>query len=217
MRPSDVGERARHRARRRAHPAHRPAGRGQRLGLPAHAAELQRAGQRGCAPKARRQRRRSAPRPTASAPRSCSAGAPRDAQRVRGEGDAQAAEIYARTYSRNPEFYSFYRSLQAYRNSLGSDQDVHRALARRRVLPLPQPPDSPSADRRRALALCSGRICWRRCALYLVLEGIMPFLNPQAMRRALRGFARSSDSNCGSPASPACWPGALLFCIAVRA
>jgi membrane protease subunit HflC len=50
--------------------------------------------------------------------------AARDAQRVRGDGDAQATEIYARTFSRNPEFYSFYRSLQAYKNSLGRETDV---------------------------------------------------------------------------------------------
>lgn len=48
----------------------------------------------------------------------------REAQIIRGEGDARSAEIYARAYSRNPEFYSFYRSLQAYRTSLGTDSDV---------------------------------------------------------------------------------------------
>lgn len=52
------------------------------------------------------------------------ANAQRDAQRVRGEGDQAAAEIYARAYSRAPEFYDFYRSLQAYRNSLARDGDV---------------------------------------------------------------------------------------------
>ena len=52
------------------------------------------------------------------------AAAQRDAQRIRGEGDQQAADIYARTYNRNPEFYKFYRSLQAYRSSLGRDQDI---------------------------------------------------------------------------------------------
>ena len=49
----------------------------------------------------------------------------------------QATDIYARTYGRNPEFYTFYRSLQAYRNSLGREQDVLVHLAGRRVLPLP--------------------------------------------------------------------------------
>lgn len=50
--------------------------------------------------------------------------AARDAQRLRGEGDAQAAAIYAKAYGRNPEFAAFYRSLQAYRNSLGREGDV---------------------------------------------------------------------------------------------
>lgn len=50
--------------------------------------------------------------------------ATRDAQRIKGEGDAKAAEIYAAAYSRNPEFYAFYRSLEAYRNSLKNKADV---------------------------------------------------------------------------------------------
>src|SRR6266481_334882 len=52
------------------------------------------------------------------------ADAERDALRVRGEGDAIAAQTYARAYSKNPEFYAFYRSLQAYERSLGKDGDL---------------------------------------------------------------------------------------------
>nr|WP_171165946.1 protease modulator HflC [Usitatibacter palustris] len=48
----------------------------------------------------------------------------RDAQRIKGEGDAQAARIYAEAFGKNPEFYSFYRSLEAYRASLRSKSDV---------------------------------------------------------------------------------------------
>ena len=48
----------------------------------------------------------------------------RDAQRIKGEGDGRAGEIYASAYSRNPEFYAFYRSLDAYRNSFKSKSDV---------------------------------------------------------------------------------------------
>ena len=48
----------------------------------------------------------------------------RDAQRVKGEGDAQASRIYADAFQRNPEFYSFYRSMEAYRSSLRSKSDV---------------------------------------------------------------------------------------------
>jgi membrane protease subunit HflC len=47
-----------------------------------------------------------------------------NAQRIRGEGESAAAAIYAAAYNRNPEFYSFYRSLQAYRTSLGNERDV---------------------------------------------------------------------------------------------
>lgn len=48
----------------------------------------------------------------------------RDAEVIRGEGDAKAAAIYARAYQRYPEFYSFHRSMQAYRNSIGKPSDV---------------------------------------------------------------------------------------------
>jgi len=48
----------------------------------------------------------------------------REAQRVKGEGDAQAARIYAEAFQRNPEFFSFYRSMEAYRQSLRNKSDV---------------------------------------------------------------------------------------------
>ncbi len=52
------------------------------------------------------------------------ANAYRDAQRVKGEGDAKASAIYAAAYDKNPEFYAFYRSMQAYRDSFKSKSDV---------------------------------------------------------------------------------------------
>jgi len=48
----------------------------------------------------------------------------RESEITRGEGDAKSAEIYARAYSKNPDFYSFHRSLQAYRESIGTESDV---------------------------------------------------------------------------------------------
>jgi membrane protease subunit HflC len=48
----------------------------------------------------------------------------REAQQLKGEGDASAAEIYAKAYGKNPEFYAFYRSLDAYRNSFKDKSDV---------------------------------------------------------------------------------------------
>jgi membrane protease subunit HflC len=52
------------------------------------------------------------------------ANAERDAQQVRGEGDAVASQTYARAYGKDPEFYAFWRSMQAYDRSLGKDGDL---------------------------------------------------------------------------------------------
>jgi modulator of FtsH protease HflC len=48
----------------------------------------------------------------------------RDSQKLRGEGDALAAEIYASAYNKDPEFYAFYRSIDAYRRSVGKSGDI---------------------------------------------------------------------------------------------
>ncbi len=48
----------------------------------------------------------------------------RDAEQLRGDGDAKAAEIYARAYNQDPEFYAFYRSLNAYKTSFKDRSDV---------------------------------------------------------------------------------------------
>ena len=48
----------------------------------------------------------------------------RDAQRVKGEGDAKATATYARAYEQNAEFYAFYRSLEAYKASFRNRSDV---------------------------------------------------------------------------------------------
>lgn len=48
----------------------------------------------------------------------------RESEEARGDGDAQAAAIYSKAYSQDQEFYSFYRSLKAYRESFSSKGDV---------------------------------------------------------------------------------------------
>jgi membrane protease subunit HflC len=48
----------------------------------------------------------------------------RDAQKMKGEGDAKAASTYAEAFEKNPEFYAFYRSLEAYRGSFKGKNDV---------------------------------------------------------------------------------------------
>jgi len=48
----------------------------------------------------------------------------RTAEETRGAGDARASEIYANAFDKNRDFYAFYRSMQAYRTSMGKAQDV---------------------------------------------------------------------------------------------
>jgi membrane protease subunit HflC len=52
------------------------------------------------------------------------ADAERNLRKLRGEGEAQAAQIYAETYTKDPEFYRFLRSMDAYKKSFSSKQDV---------------------------------------------------------------------------------------------
>jgi membrane protease subunit HflC len=48
----------------------------------------------------------------------------RDAQRIKGDGDAKASATYAQAFQQSPEFYSFYRSMEAYRSSFRSKSDI---------------------------------------------------------------------------------------------
>ncbi|WP_046489292.1 protease modulator HflC [Candidatus Methylopumilus planktonicus] len=48
----------------------------------------------------------------------------KEAQKLKGDGDAKAAEIYANAYGKNPEFYAFYRSVEAYKNSFRDKSDI---------------------------------------------------------------------------------------------
>jgi membrane protease subunit HflC len=48
----------------------------------------------------------------------------RDAEKIKGDGDAKASQIYAQAFGKNPEFYKFYRSLEAYRATFKTHGDV---------------------------------------------------------------------------------------------
>ena len=48
----------------------------------------------------------------------------KEAEQIRGEGDAKAADIYAVAYGKNKEFFTFYRSLNAYQNTFGGASDI---------------------------------------------------------------------------------------------
>jgi membrane protease subunit HflC len=73
------------------------------------------------------------------------ADAARQAAQTRGAGDASASEIYAKAYSKNAEFYSFYRSMQSYREAVGTQGDMlvvapDNAYFKYFNKPQPQPP-----------------------------------------------------------------------------
>jgi len=48
----------------------------------------------------------------------------RDAQKIKGEGDARASALYAGAFGRNPEFYAFYRSLDVYKQGFKNKSDI---------------------------------------------------------------------------------------------
>ena len=48
----------------------------------------------------------------------------KQAEIIRGDGDAKAAEVYAKAYNQDSEFYAFYRSLQAYKQSFNDSGDI---------------------------------------------------------------------------------------------
>jgi modulator of FtsH protease HflC len=50
--------------------------------------------------------------------------AQRDAETIRGDGDAKASQIYAQSFGKNPEFYRFYRSMEAYRATFKGKSDI---------------------------------------------------------------------------------------------
>jgi membrane protease subunit HflC len=52
------------------------------------------------------------------------ANAYREAQKIKGEGDAKANAIYNEAFNRDPQFAQFYRSLEAYRNTFTDKKDV---------------------------------------------------------------------------------------------
>jgi modulator of FtsH protease HflC len=73
------------------------------------------------------------------------ADAARQAGQIRGQGDASASEVYAKSYSKNAEFYSFYRSMQSYREAVGTQGDMlviapDSAYFKYFNKPQPQPP-----------------------------------------------------------------------------
>ena len=91
----------------------------------------------------------------------------RQAQKIKGEGDAKASAVYAGAYGQNPEFFAFYRSLEAYKATFRGRNDIMVLEPTERVLPVLQ-----QVGRGTHAAACPGEIAqhliargrpWIRC------------------------------------------------------
>ena len=128
--------------------------------------------------------------------------ATRESQRTRGEGDGSATEIYAKAYMRDPDFYRFYRSLNAYSASFRSKSDV--------LLLQPDADSSTSSRTRKAAATADrdvGRSARRgrapaRAGRHRALS--QPILGSPA---AWSASTRWVTTRCGPRVSRAWWRG----------
>jgi uncharacterized protein YjeT (DUF2065 family) len=111
----------------------------------------------------------------------------RDAQKIKGDGDAQATAIYAEAFGQNPEFYAFYRSLDAYREEL---QEQERSDGHRTGFRILQIHEGCRPRKRQGQMTSTLLLAF---ALMLVLEGLMPFIAPAAWRETFRRLVQLSD------------------------
>ncbi len=70
----------------------------------------------------------------------------KQAQKTKGDGDAKASAIYAQAYGANPEFYAFYRSLEAYKVDVPEQERHDGARSELRILPLPEESGRPGGE-----------------------------------------------------------------------
>ena len=124
----------------------------------------------------------------------------RQAQKIKGEGDAKASAIYAQAYGQNPEFYSFYRSLEAYKSTFRNKSDLMVLDPSARLLPVLQaewaPARTPRAARRSNRTPGKTRVqdsLWTALALLLILEGLLPFVAPRVWREGFRRLTELTD------------------------
>ena len=111
----------------------------------------------------------------------------REAQRIKGEGDAKASAIYAQAFGENPEFYAFYRSLEAYRSSF---KNRATCWCSTRIRSSSSTSESPGGSRPAGKLTTTLLMAF---ALMLVIEGVLPFLAPGAWRETFRRILEFSD------------------------
>jgi uncharacterized protein YjeT (DUF2065 family) len=127
------------------------------------------------------------------------ANAYRDAQKIKGEGDAEAARVYNDAFGRDPQFAQFYRSLEAYKSSFNKKSDVmvldpsSEFFAMRgpgAALPLLPPP---AAEADGPPSTLDSSSLWQALALVLVIEGLLPFVSPGRWRSTFAQILQLND------------------------
>ena len=167
--------------------------------------------------------------------------AQRDAQRVRGDGDAQSIKIYADAFGQDKEFFAFYRSMQAYRDALngrttsfvltpdsgffrffenldGHGSQAHAAggtAGRRRPATMSRRTDRGASTARRT-ACRAMRDLWTALALVLVIEGALYALFPEGMKRAAARALAGSAANLRLAGLAAACAGVVLVWLVRR-
>jgi modulator of FtsH protease HflC len=210
--PGRRGQGLRHRDRRRAHQARGLRRRHHRFGLPPHGVRAQAGGQRAAlAGRGRGEKIR------ADADRQREviiAEAYRDAQKIKGEGDAKASALYADAFGRDPQFAQFYRSLEAYRATFRNKSDVMvldpSSEFFRAMRGAPAPAGRRAAERARRPTWATAA---RRARADAGLRGLLPFLSPGGWRQVFERAVRMSDGQIRFIGLAACCSGLLLLLV----
>ena len=124
----------------------------------------------------------------------------RDAQKVKGDGDAKASAIFAESFGRDPQFAQFYRSLEAYRASFRSKSDLMIVDPSSEFFKAMRGSGHAGRRRRRApakkVALGAAAfwdVALSAVALMLIAEGLLPFVSPLSWRRIFERALQMSD------------------------
>jgi uncharacterized protein YjeT (DUF2065 family) len=122
------------------------------------------------------------------------------AQKTKGDGDAKASAIYAQAYGANPEFYAFYRSLEAYKATFRNKTDVMVLDPSSEFFRYLKSQGGPGRRRRSSqapLARDEGNAVsdsfWTALALVLVIEGFLPLAAPRFWRDSFAKLVTLTD------------------------
>jgi len=120
------------------------------------------------------------------------ANAYRDAQKIKGEGDAEAAHIYAESFGRDPQFAQFYRSLEAYKSTFAKKSDLMVLDPSSDFFKALRGSGSGASAPAKKISMDSD-VWWAALGLMLVVEGLFPFISPTGWRNRMQQLLALQD------------------------